>query len=156
MWGVEMINVSEAVKRLFSNDNKIACQSCKDLETESEKSNQVYPYFDTFSKMIENRNSYIRTRGLLLIAANAKWDIDCKIDEIIDKYLQHIIDEKPITSRQCIKVLPKMAHDKPDLREDIITALMKADTTVYTDSMQPLVYKDITAAIKKINFGVSG
>ena len=51
-------------------------------------------------------NSYIRTRGLLLIAVNAKWDAGNKIDEIIDKYLKCTTDEKPITARRCIKLLP--------------------------------------------------
>lgn len=44
--------------------------------------------------MIDSDNSYIRTRGLTLIACNAKWDKDNKIDEIIDEYLKHIEDVK--------------------------------------------------------------
>lgn len=41
---------------------------------------------DKFAEMIENSNSYIRTRGIILISVNAKWDIENKIDEIIDDY----------------------------------------------------------------------
>jgi hypothetical protein len=33
----------------------------------------------------------------------------------------------------------------------IIKSLKKADTGIYKDSMQPLVYKDIMSALKKIN-----
>ena len=73
-----------------------------------------------------------------------------KIDEIIDKYLNHITDVKPITARQCIKLLPIIAKYKPELRNDIISALHKANICVYDDSMQPLVYKDIQKALKKI------
>ncbi len=40
---------------------------------------------DRLADMMDNDNSYIRTRGLTLIAYNAKWDKDNKIDEIIDK-----------------------------------------------------------------------
>jgi len=100
--------------------------------------------------MIDSDNSYVRTRGLLLISANAKWDEDNKIDEIIDKYIKHILDDKPITARQCINALPKIAEFKPDLVEVIITALRKADPERYASSMQPLVYKDIRAALEKI------
>ena len=45
------------------------------------------------------------------------------VDEIIDGYLKHITDVKPITARQCIKLLPMIAKDKPELRNDICSAL---------------------------------
>lgn len=73
-----------------------------------------------------------------------------KIDEIIDEYLKHITDVKPITARQCIKLLPMIARDKPELRNDICSALQKADISFYDDSMQPLVYKDIQKVLKEI------
>ena len=75
---------------------------------------------------------------------------DYKIDEVIDKYLKHITDVKPITARQCIKLLPIIAKYKPELKNDILSALYKADVSVYDDSMQPLVYKDIQKALKEI------
>ena len=100
--------------------------------------------------MLDSDNSYIRTRGLTLIAYNAKWDKDYKIDEIIDNYLKHITDVKPITARQCIKLLPIIAKYKPELKNDILSALHKVNTCVYDDNMQPLVYKDIQKALKEI------
>jgi hypothetical protein len=146
-----MENVTELIERLYSKDAKDAYEALQLLETESEKSNDVYKFFDRFAELIEDSNSHRRTRGLILIAANAKWDTEYKIDEIIDEYLKHILDEKPITSRQCIKALPNIAKYKPELVDCIIEALRKADTEIYKDSMQLLVYKDIMSALKKIN-----
>jgi len=146
-----MVGVSELVNGLFGKDDKAAYKCLKELESASDKNNSIYQFFDTFTKMIDNENSYVRARGLLLISANAKWDTDFKIDEIIDKYLGHIMDDKPITSRQCIKALPNIAKYKPDLIDDIIAALRKANPGRYTDSMQSLVYTDINAALQKIN-----
>jgi hypothetical protein len=74
-----------------------------------------------------------------LLAYNAKWDKDYKIDEIIDKYLKHITDVKPITARQYIKLLPLIARYKPELKNDILSALYKANICVYDDSMQSLL-----------------
>lgn len=122
----------------------------KQLERESLSSDIVYPYFDTFAKMLGDSNSYIRTRGIILIAANAKWDKDYKIDEIIDGYLKHVMDDKPITARQCIKVLPVIAKYKPDLIDCVTNALHNANTQIYKSSMQSLVYKDIQDVLKKI------
>ncbi|NFA59103.1 SufBD protein [Clostridium sporogenes] len=145
-----MENTTELIERLYSKDNKTAYQALQMLETKSQKSNTVYKFFDKFAEMLENSNSYIRTRGIILISANAKWDTENKIDEIIDDYLKHILDEKPITARQCIKALPSMAGYKSDLVECIREALIKADVSIYGDSMQTLVYKDILSSLKKI------
>ena len=147
----DMDNLSELVNGLFDKNDEAAYKCLKELLSVSEQDNGVYQFFDTFADMIDNYNSYIRTRGLLLISANAKWDIDYKIDEIIDKYLRHIMDDKPITARQCIKTLPNIAKCKPDLIDDILAALNKANPQRYTDSMQSLVYADIRAALKAIN-----
>ena len=87
---------------------------------------------------------------MLIYSYNAKWDIDNKIDEIIDEYLKHIEDVKPITARQCIKLLPMIAKNKPELKEDIVTALQKADISIYAESMQSLVYKDIQNSLAEI------
>lgn len=149
-WGEIMESVAELIERLYSKNNKVAYEALQLLETESEKSNAVYKFFDRFAEMIEDSNSYIRTRGIVLISVNAKWDTENKIDEIIDNYLKHILDEKPITARQCIKTLPSIARYKSDLVECIREALMKADVTIYGDSMQTLVYKDISSSLMKI------
>ena len=52
-----MESTAELIERLYSKDNKVAYQALQMLETESEKSNIVYKFFDKFSKMIENSNS---------------------------------------------------------------------------------------------------
>jgi len=144
------VNVVEIFELLFDKNNKVAYKALLELQKESEKTNCIYPYMDRLSDMLDSDNSYIRTRGLTLLAYNAKWDKDYKIDEIIDKYLKHITDIKPITARQCIKLLPLIARYKPELKNDIISELHKANICVYDDSMQPLVYKDIQKALKEI------
>ena len=143
-------NIAETFELLFDKNNNVAYKALQDLQKESEETDCVYPYMDRLSDMLDNDNSYIRTRGLILLAYNAKWDKDYKIDEVIDKYLKHITDVKPITARQCIKLLPIIAKCKPELKNDILSALHKANTFVYDDSMQSLVYKDIQKALKKI------
>ena len=144
------VNVEETFELLFDKKNIVAYRALQDLQRESEETDCVYAYMDRLSDMLENDNSYIRTRGLTLLAYNARWDRDNKIDEIIDGYLKHITDVKPITARQCIKLLPMIAKDKPELRNDICSALERADISFYDDSMQPLVYKDIQKALKEI------
>jgi len=144
------LNIAETFELLFDKNNNTAYKALQNLQKESQETDCVYPYMDRLSDMLDSDNSYIRTRGLTLLAYNAKWDKDYKIDEIIDKYLKHITDIKPITARQCIKLLPLIARYKPELKNDIISELHKANICVYDDSMQPLVYKDIQKALKEI------
>ena len=60
-------------------------------------------------------------------------------------------DAKPITARQCIAVLPEIAEARPEFIPTIRSALQQADLSVYPDSMQPLVLKDIVAALQKMS-----
>lgn len=145
-----IFNIADTFELLFDKNNTIAYKALQELQKESAETDCVYPYMDRLSGMLDSDNSYIRTRGLTLIAYNAKWDKDNKIDEIIDKYLEHIIDVRPITARQCIKLLPMIAKAKPELRNDILSALHKANVGIYDYSMQPLVYEDIQKTLKEI------
>ena len=145
-----MKEIEEMIQRLYGTNANDAYDALKELLQISEEKNTVYSYFDEFAEMMESDNSYVRTRGLLLISANAKWDVDNKIDEVIDEYLKHIVDAKPITARQCIKVIPEIVKYKPDLKNFIIEELRKANPYWYPDTMQPLVRKDIANVLKEI------
>ena len=143
-------NIGETFELLFDKNNNVAYKALQELQKESEETDCVYPFIDRLSDMLDSDNSYIRTRGLTLLAYNEKWDKEYKVDEIIDEYLKHITDVKPITARQCIKLLPIIAKHKPELKNDILSTLNKANISIYDYSMQPLVYKDIQKALKEI------
>ena len=143
-------NIGETFELLFDKNNNVAYKAFQELQKESEETDCVYPFIDRLSDMLDSDNSYIRTRGLTLLAYNAKWDKEYKVDEIIDEYLKHITEVKPITATQCIKLLPIIAKHKPELKNDILSALNKANISIYDYSMQPLVYKDIQKALKEI------
>lgn len=142
--------VEELLEFLTSRNNSQAYQALKVLEEMSAESNCLYPHMDKFIAMASSGNSYVRTRGLALIAHNAKWDVDGKIDGIIDRYLERITDEKPICARQCIKLLPLLAEAKPTLAPKIVSALRDANVARYPDSMRPLVQKDIRDSLLAI------
>lgn len=144
------MNTSETFGLLFNKNQNTAYKALKILQKESEHTDHVYPFLDTMIDMLDSSQSYIRTRALILIACNAKWDRENKIDKIIDQYLDHITDEKPITARQCIKQLPMLARYKPELKETILFVLHSADVDRYDESMQTLIIKDIQKAVKEI------
>lgn len=142
--------VEELLEFLTSRNNSQAYQALKVLEEMSAESSCLYPHMDKFLAMVSSGNSYVRTRGLALVAHNAKWDVDGKIDGIIDEHLEHITDEKPTCARQYIKLLPLLAEAKPALAPKIVSALRDANVARYADSMRPLVQKDIRDSLLAI------
>jgi hypothetical protein len=145
------MELEEKIDLLTGKDQYAGYEATTELLAESRQSDAVYAYLDRFAEMMGSKNSYARTRALLLIAANARWDASGKIDALLDRYLAHILDEKPITARQCIQALPELAASKPQLKERIHRALETADLSQYKkDTMRPLVEKDIAAAAEQI------
>lgn len=139
----EGLSIAEQVRVLRSSNNREAYRALQSLQKASDLDDAVYAHIDIFIEMVRDSSSYVRTRGLTLIACNAKWDEAGKIDGIIDEYLDHVTDDKPITARQCIKSLPKLAEAKPRLIPRIASLLRQADASQYTDSMRSLVQNDI-------------
>lgn len=136
-----MSGIEKQIALLYSKNNNEAYDALKELQKLSLQSNEVYAHLDEFISMLDSENSYLRSRGLTLISANAKWDYNNKIN--IDSYLQYITDAKPITARCCIKSLRELIEYKPELKSKIISALQNADSSVYKESMQPLIRRDI-------------
>ena len=99
---------------------------------------------------MHHKNSLVRNRAIAILAANARWDREGKFDALLDEFLSHVTDVKPITARQCVTALPEIAEAKPELVLRIQAALEQADLSNYPDSMQPLILKDIVAALQKI------
>lgn len=66
------LNIAETFELLFDKNNTTAYKALQNLQKESQETACVYPYMDRLSDMLDSDNSYIRTRGLTLLAYNAK------------------------------------------------------------------------------------
>lgn len=138
------------IARLTGKDAKGAYAFTQQITEESRASDAWYPCFDRFAELLRHKNSLVRNRAISILAANARWDREGKFDARLDEFLSHVTDVKPITARQCVAALPEIAEVKPELIPRIRAALEQADLSGYPDSMQPLVLKDIVAALQKI------
>lgn len=134
--------MEEQMALLCSADNKEAYQALCTLLDLAKESDQEMAYWAQFCRMLDHPNSYVRIRGLLLLAANVKWDKEGKLDNILDGYLAHVQDEKPIVARKCMEGLRKIVAARKELAPEIQKALVQADFSGYKDSMRPLLEKD--------------
>ena len=138
------------IARLTGKDAKDAYAFTQQIVEESRASGAWYPCFDRFAELLRHKNSLVRNRAIAILATNARWDREGKFDALLDEFLSHVTDVKPITVRQCVAALPEVAEAKPALVPHIRAALEQADLSGYPDSMQPLILKDIVAALQKI------
>ena len=139
------------IARLTGKDAKDAYAFARQVTEESRASDAWYPCFDRFAALLPHKNSLVRNRAISILAANARWDREGKFNALLDDFLSHVTDVKPITARQCVAALPEIAEAKTELIPRIRAALEQADLSRYSDSMQPLILKDIMAALEKIN-----
>lgn len=124
------------------------------LQHRSRYLDDVYPYWDIFREKLTSDNSYQRSIGLVLLAENARWDMESRMEIIIDQYLDLLSDPKPITRRQCIQSLGVIVPSKPGLNKKIADRLLGYDLAVEKEAMQKLMLMDILKvllAIRKEN-----
>lgn len=143
-----MSTCEELILRLDQKDQKQSYKALQELEQRSRESDEVSQFMDTFLSMLDASSSYVRTRGLRLLTANGKWNGQFILDHLLE-ILSHIEDEKPITSRACIKLLPELVKHQPQCAQAILHALQHTKRT-YQPSMQSLIYEDRKKAIRLI------
>lgn len=139
------------ITMLTSKDDKAACAYAEKIISESRETDAWYNCFDEFASLLNHPKSLVRNRAINTLAANAKWDDENRFDGILQNYLSHITDEKPITARQCIKALAEVGQAKPQYIPEILSALQSADLSRYKDSVRPLIERDIRETIEKLS-----
>ena len=140
---LEAEDISQLVELLTEKDDKLRYHSLLLLEHRSEEYDDVYPFWDIFYKKLRSTNSYQRSIGVMLIAANVKWDRENRIDIIIDDYLRILDDEKPITVRQCIQSLGKIVAYRTNLHNKVVNELISIDIMDIKPTMRKLILIDI-------------
>jgi hypothetical protein len=136
-------DITRLVDRLSLKDDQIRYQAFLLLQSRSALYDDVYPFWELFHEKLKSENSYQRSIGLMLIAENVKWDMKNKMENVIDDFMACLYDPKPITVRQCIQSLGKIAAVKPSLCEKISSKLISYDITAVKETMRKSILTDI-------------
>lgn len=145
-----MEHIEELMERLRSADNNEAYAAFKQLREASAAGPEVAAYLGEFEDMLEAESSYVRTRGFLLLVANARHDTEGYIEDAYDCMVACLKDPKPTVVRQCVQALPDLVVAKPALAKRIVAELERVDPGAYRDSMQPLIAADVAASLAAI------
>lgn len=144
------MEISDCIARLTSKDAAGAWACTEQIAAESRESGRWAPYLTDFAALLSHKNSLVRNRAISILAANARWADKGQFDPLLEEFLRHVTDEKPITARQCIHVLPEIGLAQPHLAPRIRQVLAHADLSGYRDSMRPLILKDIMDALEQL------
>lgn len=147
---VFQMNEQEIIEMLKNKDDKKAYNFAKEISAKSADTDEYYALFDSFIGMLDDKSSYVRTRGFCLACAQARWDNFGKIDAAFDKMCVLLNDEKPTVVRQCLKALHEVALFRPELSDRICTAVNSIELSNYKDSMSPLIKKDADELLKML------
>ena len=131
------------VDRLSEKDDKLRYGAFLLLNERAQTQPDVYPFWDVFAGKLQSDNSYQRSLGLMLLAANARWDHEGKTAAVLENYLATLRDEKPITVRQCILSLLQIVPSHPELAERIAERLLSLNLLEIRDTMRKLVLLDV-------------
>ena len=140
--------MEEILRKLTDKNNKNAYEFAKQLGAESSKSDKYLAMIPRFVELLQDKNSYVRTRAFVLICNQARWAGSGQIKAVFDKMIPLLNDPKPTVVRQCLDALHEVVLFRPELSDEIGTALLEMDLSKYKDSMLPLIGKDIEALRK--------
>lgn len=144
------MEIRECIARLTGKDAESARAFADEIAAESREDSRWAGYMGEFTALLGNKNSFVRNRAISILAANAPWAGAQAAKAALDGLLPHLMDEKPITVRQCVKALPDFAAAHPELAGRIRQALEAMDLSRYGDSMRPLISKDILTALGRL------
>jgi hypothetical protein len=110
-----------------------------------------YIYWDGFSGLLDNPNSYHRNFGLVLISLLAGVDIDHKLDGLLPAYVNHMSDEKYLSSLYCVQGCTRIIQVRPDLASQMLDRILAQDAdSPYSVSQAALLKAEILNFLEKL------
>ena len=143
------MNKTEIIQRLIDKDDKQAYEYAKKISIESAKINKYVDMIPDFASMLQDKNSFIRTRFFILICDQARWASNNQIENVFDQMKPLLNDPKPTVVRQCLNALHEVVLFRPEMCDVIKNTISSIDLSIYKDSMASLIKKDIDELMKR-------
>ena len=139
--------IADLVDLLDEKADDVRYQALLLLTARAERFPDVLPHWSRFVVKLTSGNSYQRSIGVMMLAGSARWaDVDTVI-ACLPGCFALLPDEKPITVRQAIQALGKIARDAPSAAPQIAQALMGMDVLAARETMRKLLLLDACRAL---------
>ena len=137
----EVIKSPELIPQLLAGLNntkgstRLGCEKILRLISEQQPE-LIYPYFDTFAKLLDSENNILKWGAIITISNLASVDTNGEFEKIFEKYFSSITDKAMITASNVIKNAWKIALAKPELAEKVTQEILKAEKVRYENKGQ--------------------
>ena len=139
--------IADLVDLLDEKADDVRYQALLLLTARAERFPDVLPHWSRFVVKLTSGNSYQRSIGVMMLAGSARWaDVDT-VSACLPGCFALLPDEKPITVRQAIQALGKIARDAPSAAPQIAQALMGMDVLAARETMRKLLLLDACRAL---------
>ena len=139
--------IADLVDLLDEKADEARYQALLLLTARAERFPDVLPHWPRFVAKLTSGNSYQRSIGVMMLAANARWADADAVKACLPGCFALLSDEKPITARQAIQALGKIARDAPSAAPQIAQALMGMDILAARETMRKLLLLDACRAL---------
>ncbi len=109
---------------------KYGCEKVLRLISE-QKPELIYPYFETFERLLGSENSFLKWGAIMTIANLTSVDSDKRFEEIFEKYYSPIPGPAMVTAANIIASSARIASAKPALIERITREILKVEKARY-------------------------
>lgn len=123
----------EALLAAVSSDTaRVKFGAIKALRILSERSPElIYPHFDFFASLLQNKNSILRWNAMLILGNLAAVDEDLRTERMIDEYLAPISGPHLIDAANTMRGATAIAAAKPHLADRIAGRILKVERANY-------------------------
>lgn len=142
-------------RRLFDDlsagDDKVRLEALRAvLELTAEKVVWADEVWDELAAKLEDRNSYQRSIGVMVLCNLAKSDAGGRLTGLLPLLLARTEDEKFITARQCLQNIWKVAAADASLREAVVERLEARFIGCAAEPHANLLRRDIIGSLQAL------
>jgi len=128
----EPVLIESLIEGLASKAPPVKFGSAKALWLLGEEAPELlYPRFDFFLALFDDRNSILRWNAARILACLAPADADGKLESSLDKYLSPIPGPEMIAAGHAMQGGSRIALAKPHLADRIARAILGVQTATY-------------------------
>jgi hypothetical protein len=97
------------------------------MELSEKQPCKVYPYWNSFVGMLDNKHRILTWNSLAVIANLTKADNEGKFEQLFDRYYGFLGSEYMVTVANIVGNSARIAENKPSLANKILAELLKVD-----------------------------
>ena len=120
--------VDALIKDLNSKQAAVKYKAAKTLSRMSEENPEIlYPYFETFVKLLDGTNNILKWNAIDIIGNLAAADTEDKFSSLFGKYYGLLVSGSLITAAHVVESSPVIIKYKPELENQITGTLFSVE-----------------------------